>query len=100
MNTKTITQKMYICYDTSPFLPDEWVRLNPLQYKPNDESDQVFICESEVTFKVPADFDPRGLQIDQLRRMADRVRADYQNKLTAIERRIGELLAIENGGAT
>ena len=50
----------------------------------------------EVTFTVPDDFDPRPGKIAALEAKKQELRAEFAAKVTEIERKISELLAITN----
>ena len=57
---------------------------------------QVDVCPHEITFEVPAEFDPRTDQVAALRAVQEKARADFTVRMTALEHQIGELLALES----
>lgn len=61
-----------------------------------DRGGRVFIKEIQVTFDVPANFDPVPKQVDDLKAQAQKARADFQARITEIDRQIQSLLAIEH----
>ena len=44
---------------------------------------------------IPDDFDPRGKQVEQLQAEKKKAMADFQNRVTEIERKISELTCLE-----
>ncbi len=54
----------------------------------------VSVCEHELTFDLPADFDPRPIEIQALEKKAAEIQAEAHAKCAEIFRRISELQAI------
>jgi hypothetical protein len=44
---------------------------------------------------IPDDFDPRGKQVEMLKAEKQKAMADFQNRVTEIERKISELTCLE-----
>jgi hypothetical protein len=44
---------------------------------------------------IPDDFDPRGKQVEMLKAEKQKAMADFQNRVTEIERKISELQCLE-----
>ena len=62
------------------------------------QSGLVFVTEHTTTVEVPDDFDPRPQQIAALEAAKQKARAEFQARITELDRQIQSLLAIE--GAT
>ena len=56
---------------------------------------RIFVKEHLTTVEVPDDFDPRPLQVQMLEAEKQKARADFQARITEIDRQIQSLLAIE-----
>lgn len=56
---------------------------------------RVFVKEHTTTVEVPDDFDPRPQQVAALEAAKQKARADFQARITALDRQIQSLLAIE-----
>lgn len=56
---------------------------------------RVFVKEHTTTVEVPDDFDPRPQQVAALEAAKQKARADFQARITEIDRQIQSLLAIE-----
>ena len=59
------------------------------------QSGLVFVKEHTTTVEVPSDFDPRPQQIAALEAAKQKARAEFQARITEIDRQIQSLLAIE-----
>lgn len=69
---------------------------DPAQYDKNDQYPRVVVATHSFEIEVPDDFDPRPQMIDRLRAAKDQARAEFAAKVMEYDRRINELLAIEN----
>ena len=101
MSTKTITHEGFIVFDVMkarhPSIwptPFDWV-----SYNPGSDSDSVVIRPHSITFDVPEDFDPRKPMVDALEARKRKLQAEFTASITAINRQISELTAIEYGEA-
>ena len=56
---------------------------------------RVFVKEHTTTVEVPDDFDPRPQQVAALEAEKQKARAEFQKRITEIDRQIQSLLAIE-----
>ena len=56
---------------------------------------RVFVKEHTTTVEVPDDFDPRPQQVAALEAAKQKARAEFQARITEIDRQIQSLLAIE-----
>ena len=56
---------------------------------------RVFVKEHLTTVEVPDDFDPRPAQVAALEAEKQKARADFQARITEIDRQIQSLMAIE-----
>lgn len=67
-------------------------------FRPSSEHfpDIVVVAEHSIEVEVPDDFDPRVPMVERLRQQKQKVQADFAAKVVEIDRRINELLAIEN----
>ena len=53
------------------------------------------IAQTEVTFEIPEEPDPRQLKLDALQTQKTKLEGDFQARITEIQRQINECLAIE-----
>jgi hypothetical protein len=63
--------------------------------KVDDSEERIFVSEQTVTVEVPVDFDYRPALIKALEAEKEKARADFAARVTSLDRRINELLAIE-----
>ena len=56
---------------------------------------RVFVKEHLTTVEVPDDFDPRPQQVAALEAEKQKARAEFQKRITEIDRQIQSLMAIE-----
>ncbi len=56
---------------------------------------RVFVTEHTTTVEVPDDFDPRPQQVAALEAEKQKARAEFQKRITEIDRQIQSLMAIE-----
>ena len=56
---------------------------------------RVFVKEHTTTVEVPDDFDPRPQQVAALEAEKQKARAEFQKRITEIDRQIQSLMAIE-----
>ena len=56
---------------------------------------RVFVTEHTTTVEVPDDFDPRPQQVAALEAAKQKARAEFQARITEIDRQIQSLMAIE-----
>lgn len=55
----------------------------------------IYVKAVEVEIPVPDDFDPRAAKLQTLREEEKRVRAEFQARITELQRQQSELLALE-----
>lgn len=55
------------------------------------------ICEQSIEVDIPSDFDPRPAQVAALHACKEAARAEFAAKIVEYDRKIAELLCIENG---
>jgi hypothetical protein len=55
----------------------------------------VFVCPTEVNAEVPDDFDPRTGLVKNLEAEKKRVRAEFNKRVTEIDRQIQTYLALD-----
>ena len=60
-----------------------------------DVDGRVFVTEHTTTVEVPDDFDPRPQQVSALEAEKQKARAEFQKRITEIDRQIQSLMAIE-----
>ena len=60
------------------------------------EHGYVTVMPHEIEVEVPDDFDPRQQQVAALEAEKQKARADFQRRVTEIDRQIQSLLAIEH----
>ena len=56
---------------------------------------RIFVKEHTTTVEVPDDFDPRPQQVAALEAEKQKARAEFQKRVTEIDRQIQSLMAIE-----
>lgn len=64
--------------------------------KTMEEYGYTFVQTVELELPEPEGFDPRATQLHSLRQQEKKVRAEFQARITDLQRQIGQLLAIEN----
>jgi hypothetical protein len=64
------------------------------EYKPDENEKRVFIREMDITFDLPADFDPIPRAVAALEAEKREAMAEYQRKVAAINERLSKLQAI------
>ena len=64
-------------------------------WDPAHADGRVFIKEHTITVEVPDDFDPRPQQVAALEAEKQKARAEFQKRITEINRQIQSLMAIE-----
>jgi hypothetical protein len=64
-------------------------------HKFDDTEYRAHICEQEVEFEVPDNFDPRAQQIAALEKQKQKVMAEYQKTVNEINDNISKLQALE-----
>jgi len=57
--------------------------------------DRVLVMPHTLEFELPDDFDPRGKQVELLKAEKIKLMADFQARVTEIERKISELQCLE-----
>ena len=93
MTTQTI--KGYIVHETWHGERGEY-KFQPYEaIKTGTNYIQIGVCQHEITFTLPDDFDPRADQVAALRKVQEKARADFTARMTELDRQIGELLALE-----
>lgn len=105
MSTQTITIKGFIVFSPSmarlpsvygsPYRFTAWDPRTPSSV----DSDDVFVREHTMTVDVPADFDPRHGMVESLQAKKRKLQADFHDRVTAIEREISKLQALEFDGS-
>ena len=64
-------------------------------HKFDDTEYRAHICEQEIEFEVPDNFDPRAQQIAALEKQRQKVMAEYQKTVNEINDNISKLQALE-----
>lgn len=98
MKTKTITLNGFIVFDQFQHSLPSCYPEGPYvfrHYAPDASSKDVMVQPHSITVDVPADFDPRPQMVKALEAQKAKAAADYQKTVTAINRQINELQAIE-----
>ena len=77
---------------------DDWFEWNDYHFNKYDMSEQgyVTVMPHEIEIEVPDDFDPRPQQVAALEAEKQKARAEFQKRVTEIDRQIQSLLAIEH----
>jgi len=60
-----------------------------------DTDTRTYVGSQEIEFDIPENYDPRPQQIAALQELQQKAAADYQTKVTEIQRRISKLQALE-----
>ena len=97
--SKQITTKMYVFWRKSDYTGEEEFGLIAWDFRTwdaNSRGGRVFVKEIEVTFDVPDDFNPVPEQLAILEAAKQKARAEFQARVTEIDRQIQSLLAIEH----
>ena len=61
----------------------------------DDIEERTYVGPREIEIEVPDDYDPRAQQVAALEAMKQKVMADYQINVMAINDRISKLMALE-----
>ena len=96
---KQITTKMYVFWRKSGYTGEGEFGLLAWDFRTWDADSRdgrVFVKEVDVTFEVPDDFNPVPEQLAILEAAKQKARADFQARVTEIDRQIQSLLAIEH----
>lgn len=96
--TKTITRTFGLWRDLNPIYgegKDDYGLTNYNVDGADRRDGYVYMRAIDVTFDVPADFDPRPHQIAELEAQRQEIRAKFEATMTEIARRISKLQAIE-----
>jgi len=72
--------------------PDDYV-LTSIKFE--GDKDYLFVAEGIFTFTIPDSFDPRAIKVEALKAEKIKLMADFQNRVTEIERKISELQCLE-----
>lgn len=97
MNTKTITLKGFILYDTEHGKygnSDLWPEFVFREY--DETGGKILVRPLEITVEIPADFDPRPAQIKALEAKRQELQAQFAAAVVEINRQISQLQAIEH----
>jgi hypothetical protein len=90
---KTVTVNGFVHLRTSAWSkPDDYVLMS---MKFEDDEDYLFVNDGVLTFTIPEGFDPRAGQVERLQKEKIKLMADFQNRVTEIERKISELTCLE-----
>lgn len=86
-----VTQTMYL------HVAEQWDKTIRFQLMQADMSEYGYICvgKTNVTFDVPENFDIRQPKAKAIEKEMAKVRADFQTRITELQRTYNELLAIE-----
>lgn len=96
---KQITVPQYVYWERSEYTGEERFTLLPWDMRTwpaKEQSGRIFVKEIETVFEAPEDFDPVSKQIDALKAEKAQAMADFQARVTEIDRQIQSLLAIEH----
>jgi hypothetical protein len=92
-----ITQTVFVHYDPSQSCEYMgWARYDLKRYQSDGDTGHLFICEAEVTFEVPDNFDPRPQQVKALEEKKRQLQAQFAAAVSEIHRQISQLQAIEH----
>lgn len=94
-----ITTKVYAYWRKNPYTGEDEFGLASCDFRAWDAEDRngrVFVKEIEVSFEVPADFNPIPEQLAVLEDAKRQANAAFQQRITEIDRQIQSLLAIEH----
>lgn len=69
---------------------------DPSEYDKEDRNPRIVVREHSFEVEIPDDFDPRPKMVAALVAAKEAARAEFAAKVVAIDRRINELLALEN----
>lgn len=97
--TKQITVNQYAFWVKCKYTGKEEFGLLAYDFRTWPEEDRggrIFVKEVQSTFDVPDDFDPAAAQVALLEAEKQKARAEFQARITEIDRQIQSLLAIEH----
>lgn len=95
--TKRITQTMFVHYDTDRSCEViGWSRYTLDRSEWKGDRTRIFVGAVEVSFDVPADFDPRPAQVKALEAKRRELEAQFAAAVVEINRQISQLQAIEH----
>ena len=92
-NEPTITETQHLYWLETPY--DESGGRFVLMATNTVGAPFVYVRPVEVTVPVPHDFNPRAAKLAGLREEEKRVRAEFQARITELQRQQSELLALE-----
>lgn len=81
--------------------PDPWDEGHQFRFFTHkmDEHGFATVMPHTLEVELPDDFDPRAKHVEALQAEKTKAMADFQNRMTEIDRQISELTAIEFDGA-
>jgi hypothetical protein len=69
---------------------------DPTDYDKTDDNPRIVVREHSFEIEIPDDFDPRPKMVAALVAAKEKARADFAAQCVAYDRRINELLALDN----
>ena len=97
MSTHTI--KGFITWRTSPYAKEpeiSFLTYDPSQFDKGDPYPRVVVSGHAIEVEVPDNFNPNPQMVAMLMAQKEKLRADFAAAIVEYDRRINELLAIEN----
>ena len=94
-----ITVTQYVYWEKSAYTGEGRFSVLPWDMRTwtaKEQSGRIFVKEIETTFEVPVNFDPTSQQIAALKAEKAQAMAEFQARVTEIDRQIQSLLAIEH----
>lgn len=89
-----IKETFHIYWSENKYTP-ELSRFVLFTSKDMSQYGYVYVKPVEIEVEAPTDFDPRAAKLASLREEEKRVRAEFQARITELQRQQSELLAIE-----
>lgn len=74
----------------------DFYTFDPRKFDSDHYKDLIVVREHSFEIEVPDNYDPREQMLANLRAAKEKARAEFAAKVTEYDRRINELLAIEN----
>lgn len=84
----------FVLLRTGPHAEDDFIWVD-YDISKGGSSKYAFVCAHQLEFETPENFDPRGLKVEILKAEKIKLMADFQNRVTEIERKISELTCLE-----
>ena len=90
---KTISIPMYVYFDKYSWDTEGYY--SAYSFKLDDTESRTFVCQQDVEFKVPENYDPTAQKIAALEAEKEKAHLAFTKSVTSINERISKLQALE-----